>query len=212
MGNIIEKGRSMKKEKILEVISFWGSCASLVSLLFIECDWQWAKTILYILLVVLILVSFFVLFICKDEVTCRTKQKVKDFMKDWIGTDGVVEVLSRDLSWVDDEMVCVLANKGKDLHLYVDEETSTTQKIRNLNKECNIHYYSKVGFTPISRFTIVRANKDERQMAIAIKEEKGYKKFRHCIYISKGSQIDKKMLALASDLLQALRYKEAKSD
>lgn len=202
----------MGKEKVLEGISFFGSCASFVSLLFIECEWQWAKIILLVLLVILILVSFCVLILRKDGVTCKSKQEIEKFMKDWIGTDGVVEVLSRDLSWVDDEMAYFLASKGKDLHLYVDEETSITQKIKNVNAECNIHFYSKSGFTPMSRFTIIRANKDERQIAIAIKEEKGYKKLRHCIYISKGSQIDKKMLALANDLLQALRYKETKND
>ena len=202
----------MEKNNVLEFISFLGSCASLISVLFLEVEWNILKIVLVILLAILCSISIYMLFLKKDNITCKSQQKINDFMKDWIRTEGVVEILSRDLSWVDDEMVAILASKGKDLNIYVENKNTIIDKIKATNTECKIFYYNEFGFTPKSRFTIVRANKDERQIAIAIKEEKGYKKIKHCIYISKGSQIDKKILVLANDLLQALRCKGKAND
>ena len=61
-----------------------------------------------------------------------------------------------------------------------------------------------MGFTPQSRFTIIRANKDERQMAIAIKERNEYQKLKHEIYITNDGVFDKKIMSLADDLIQCI--------
>lgn len=197
----------VKKEKVLEIIGFLGSVSSLISYFFIDKEWPPLKIVLLIVGIIGALVLGYVLFLRKDDNyrKCKSKEEVNQFMKDWIRTDGVVEVLSRDLSWVDSGMQDIFAEKGEDLYLFVEKKTERIKNIIDRIPKSNVIYYSDYGFQPKSRFTFIHANKDNRQMAIAIKEEETPKKFNHEIYILNDSQFDKKMMVLAKDLLDLLK-------
>lgn len=197
----------VKKEKVLEIIGFLGSVSSLISYFFIDKEWPPLKIVLLIVGILGTLVLGYVLFIMQNDnyKKCKSKEEVNQFMKEWIKTDGVVEVLSRDLSWVDTEMQTIFAEKGEDLYLFVEKETEKTKRLIGRVPQSNIIYYSDYGFQPKSRFTFIHANKDNRQMAIAIKEEETPKRFNHEIYILNDSQFDKKMMVLAKDLLDLLK-------
>ncbi len=125
-------------------------------------------------------------------------------MKKWVKIKGVVKILSRDLSWVNDEIIESFAKKGADLHLYVMSENRVVKKIREKNPYCKIYFYGEYGFEPDSRYTIIRANRDSRQIAITLKEQNSYTRLHHEIYISKGNAYDKKMLGLANDLMKCM--------
>lgn len=202
----------MKRDKILELISFIGTVVSIISFFFLEVEWSMAKIIMILALVVVLGMAVYFLFIKKDTKTYKSQEEINEFMKNWIKTNGVVKIFSRDLSWLDDEMYGVLQAKGEDLYLYVEKENEKIKKILQMNPESKIYFYEDIGFTPSSRFTIIHANKDEKQIAIAIKEQKGYRNLEHEIYISRDSAIDKKMLSLANDLMNCIECKGKRND
>ena len=202
----------MNRDKLLELISFIGTVVSIISFFFLEVKWSMAKIILMIALIVLLVLAVYFLFIKRDTKTYKSQEEINEFMKNWIKTNGVVKIFSRDLSWLDDEMYGILQAKGEDLYLYVEKKNEKIEKILQMNPEGKIFFYEDIGFIPSSRFTIIRANKDEKQIAIAIKEQKDYKNLKHVIYISKDSDIDKKILGLANDLMNCMECKRKKND
>lgn len=189
------------RNKILDGISFFGSIASIISLLFVESEWNIAKIFLLILLMVVSGVSFYLFIIKKNTKVYISEEEIKLFMKEWIGTHGIVKVFSRDLSWADEEVIGIFAKKGKDLVIYAEKMNETIKKIMALNSECKVIFYGHDKFVPNSRFTIIHANKEDRQLAIALKEKRNRKKLEHEIYITKENPYDKKMEGLAMDLL-----------
>lgn len=202
----------MNRDKLLELISFIGTVVSIISFFFLEIEWSMAKIILMIALIVLLGLAVYFLFIKRETKTYKSQEEINEFMKNWIKTNGVVKIFSRDLSWLDDEMYGILQAKGGDLYLYVEKKNEKIEKILQMNPESKIFFYEDIGFIPNSRFTIIHANKDEKQIAIAIKEQKGYKKLKHIIYISKDSDIDKKILGLANDLMNCMECRRKKND
>lgn len=197
----------MKKEKLLEVISFIGSIASVIGLFFIDAEWTITKILLLVLLVILVFISGYILFVKKRTKICKTEDEINAFMKDWIKTKGVVKILSRDLSWVDDNIIDSLTKKKSDLYLYVEKENDITEKIKSLSPDCNIIFYGDIGFVPNSRYTIIHANKPQKQLAIAIKEKRDENKIEHEIYITSECPIDRKLIEIADDLLQCIDCK-----
>ena len=205
----------MNRQKILEFVSFLGTLVSVISLFLEKREWGWQKNVLLCSLIIVFGISVYILFIKSDTQTYKTQKEINIFMKQWIKTDGVVKIFSRDLSWVDDEMIGILQSKGSDLYIYVEKKNETVNRIHMINPQMHCFYYEEMGFVPSSRFTVIRANKDDKQIAIAIKEHKGYKeKFKHEIYISRDSLIDKKILGLANDLMNCIecRNKYDKKD
>lgn len=201
----------MSRKKIIELIGFVGSIASIVSLFWTGGQWNTAKIALAVFIAVVIVTAAIGLFFNRETKICKSEQEINDFMRHWIATDGVVKVFSRDLSWVDDEMMGIIRKKGGDLYFYVQSENDTVKNIRQMNPGCKFYYYGDYGFEPDSRYTVIRANKDSRQIAVALKQQKGFKKMRHEIYISKESAYDKKILGLAMDLMECIECMEAKS-
>lgn len=202
----------MTREKILEIISFISAVVSIISLFFVDDNWGTGKIIILISLIIVAMIMIYFLFIKSSTQKCKSQNEINEFMKTWIKTSGVVKILSRDMSWVDDEMLGILQTKGADLYLYVEKSNEIVEKIRKMNPEGNIIFYNDIGFVPNSRFTIIRANKDDRQIAITIKERSGYKKLEHEIYISNENPIDKRILGLANDLMNCIECKGKKND
>lgn len=197
----------MSRQKILEFIGFLSAVVSLGSFSLENKEWNAYSISLLISTIVIFLIASYFLFVKKETKKLKSQEKINAFMKYWIKTSGVVKILSRDLSWVDEEVLGIMQAKGSDLYLYVEEENEKVKKIRANNPEGNYYFYKDIGFNPLSRFTVIHANKQDKQIAIAIKEQNGYKKIDHEIYVSKGSQIDNKILGLAIDLMNCIECK-----
>lgn len=202
----------MGRKKILELISLIGSIASIVSLFWAGGEWNPGKIALAISIAVVAVAAAVGLIFNRETKICKNEKEINDFMKHWIQTDGVVKVFSRDLSWVDDDMLGIIRKKGGDLYFYVQSKNRAVEAIRQVNPGCRIYYYGDYGFEPISRYTVIHANRDTRQIAVALQEKKGFKNMRHEIYISEDSAYDKKMLGLAMDLMSCIECMEAKSE
>ena len=106
----------MNRQKILEFVSFLGTLVSVISLFLEKGEWGWQKNVLLCSLIIVFGISVYILFIKSDTQTYKTQKEINIFMKQWIKTDGVVKIFSRDLSWVDDEMIGILQSKGSDLY------------------------------------------------------------------------------------------------
>ena len=139
-------------------------------------------------------------------VVCKNEEETKQYMKNWIQNDGKVCVMSRDLSWVDAEIEGIMYQKADNLKLFVQKETELTKRLQE--RHVIIYYYGKFGFEPQSRFTIIRANRPERQIAIAsttssLASARNWKRgYRHQIYQTdiKGGLREGWILSLAEDL------------
>lgn len=195
-------------KKIIDIVGFAGSVVSIISFLLTKSEWNFVKIITIVALALVFIIWTYYLVFYPETKTYYNQESINNFMKTWIKTDGVVKVLSRDLSWVDNEMLTILQSKGKDLYLYVEKENEIVNKIKKVNTECSIFFYGKYGFEPKSRYTIIHANKDDRQVALALQERRTYDKIRHEIYISKESTYDKKLLGVATDLMNYIECME----
>ena len=114
----------MNRQKILEFVSFLGTLVSVISLFLEKGGWGWQKNVLLCSLIIVFGISVYILFIKSDTQTYKTQKEINIFMKQWIKTDGVVKIFSRDLSWVDDEMIGILQSKGSDLYIYVEKKNA----------------------------------------------------------------------------------------
>lgn len=168
------------------------------------------KFSILISLIIILPISAYFIFRKKDTIVCSNQEDINNFLKKWIKTDGVVKILSRNLSWVNDEIMGILQAKGADLYLYVESENEVVKNIMQINKDCKVFLYGKYGFEPNSRYTVIHANKDDRQIAIALQERKNQYKLYHEIYCSKEGAYDKKMLGLAMDLMNCIEKMEKK--
>lgn len=136
----------MNRQKILEFVSFLGTLVSVISLFLEKGGWGWQKNVLLCSLIIVFGISVYILFIKSDTQTYKTQKEINIFMKQWIKTDGVVKIFSRDLSWVDDEMIGILQSKGSDLYIYVEKKNETVNRIHMINPQMHCFYYEEMGF------------------------------------------------------------------
>lgn len=191
--------------KISPVFLAVASAASILSLAFIEAIPFPAK-------VVCAVVALFCFIVCllreylqsqSNSIVCHTDQEIKSAMKDIIKMQGKICIMSRDLSWVDDDMEeCILSKKDSML-IFAENENGIAQKLQNSG--VTVHYYGKLDFQPKTRFTIVRYNRNNPQVAIANTENRirRKQKLHHIIYQTsdKGSLEDQWITALALDMV-----------
>lgn len=139
-----------------------------------------------------------------NEKTCKSKEEIKKTMLDLIRTDGRTCMVSRDLSWVDSEVEQALIGKGENLRIFVERETELTKRLAN--NDVQMGYYGGTGFKPNSRFTVIRYNKNTRQVAIANTQNSIRKKhkFKHVIYETGGNDCkqDTWIDSLAMDIIE----------
>ena len=138
-----------------------------------------------------------------NERVCQSDEEVKKAMIELIRTQGKVCIVSRDLSWVDEEVAAYISAKANSILIFVEKETVLTQKLKVAG--ANIKFYGHLGYEPKTRFTIVRYNSVNPQVAIADTQNSIRKKgkFKHTIYqtVSNGSKQDKWINSLALDMM-----------
>jgi len=138
-----------------------------------------------------------------NERICTSEEEIKTAMKEIIKTQGKICVVSRDLTWVDNEVAACISAKKSSIIIFAEKENPTTQKLKA--EGIKIKFYGHLGFEPKTRFTIIRYNSINPQVAIADTQHsiRKKKKFKHTIYetVSNGSKQDKWINSLALDMM-----------
>lgn len=194
--------------KVLKrVITAFASGASIIGLAFVD-DMPQALKILVVILGIFSIVYLVYSETKDDEINervCHNDSEIKEVMRGLVQSEGKVAIMSRDLSWVDQEMEAYISMKRDDILICVQKETELTRRL--VKNGAVVKYYGYVGFEPVSRFTIIRYNKKDHQVAIANTENqvKGRRKraLKHVIYqtMPNGSQQDIWINSLAKDMI-----------
>lgn len=194
----------MKKIKPEDIFTALATAASIISLAFVSGISPWLRT--GICTIGIISFAYFVYKHCikssNQYIYCDSEEKTRLYLKKWVMSQGKVCVVSRDLSWVDDEIQLQMQRKGSSLTIYAQKETALTQTLQR-NGVVVKYYHNK--FEPTTRFTIIRYNRDDRQIAIATPQSRLDRKRgeSHIIYQS-GTENDdlrdKWIVSLAKDL------------
>lgn len=98
------------------------------------------------------------------------KRTIRDYMYNWINTDGRVLIFTRDLSWVDDrDMEMLLKNKSENSELIIclPKRIDKIREFENLG--ATIIEYPQFNFTPQSRFTITHYDRADARIAVGKK-------------------------------------------
>lgn len=194
---------------IVNVISAIGTAASILSLAFIP---QLLPGIKYFLIIVGMLCLALLLFgIYKEkknaqinEIICTNDDQIKEEMQNLIKMQGKICIMSRDLTWVDDKIEKCIIEKKSSILIFAEHETNLTKKLEEAGVD--IRYYGKTGFIPNTRFTVIRYNKNDQQVAIANTKNtlRRKNKMEHTIYMTNDNPNDKRdswLSSLAYDMI-----------
>ena len=153
----------MLKKAILSFCSF----ASIISLAFITGLPIWAR-----ILIVVFGVGCLAYLLWSDYASqrdklfvCKSEEETQEYMKKWIKNQGKVCVMSRDLSWVNTDIEEVMKTKKGSLRIFAQQETELTKRLRASGVD--VRFYGCYNFEPKTRFTIIRYNRPDKQIAIA---------------------------------------------
>lgn len=101
-----------------------------------------------------------------------TNEKISDYMYSMLKDSGACEICSRDASWISEMRIMrLLEQKAKDSELtfLVHQKTKSLKTLELLGAE--VIEYGKLGFEPLTRFTIVNAgNKNSSYIAIGMQK------------------------------------------
>ena len=139
-----------------------------------------------------------------NEVVCTSDEQIKDTMKTIIKTQGKICIVSRDLSWVDAEIEHCISIKSNSMLIFAEKPNPVTEILTQ--KGVEFKYYGNLKFEPKTRFTMIRYNARNPQVAIANIQNSIRKKgstIKHTIYqTEEGNKHDAWINSLASDLIQ----------
>lgn len=124
-------------------------------------------------------------------------------MKELIKSQGKVCIMSRDLSWVDRDIEKCILEKKNSIKFFVENEIALTKRLQANGVQ--VKYYGHLGFEPKTRFTVIRYNRANPQVAIANTQNSIRKKhkYKHVIYETSDSACkqDKWINSLAVDMV-----------
>ena len=119
---------------------------------------------------------------------CKTQSEIEDAMQELVRVQGKVCIMSRDLSWVNNRIKAAIIKKSESVRVFAQKESSLTNELKSSGVE--VYYYGAYGFEPKTRFTIIRYNRNDRQVAIAETSNALKKKwFQHKIYETKNDTL-----------------------
>jgi hypothetical protein len=189
---------------VAKIIGVLSSVLSLVSFFYVQ---EYAG-LRWIFLISGVCCTIIILSLDKEKgpIKCSNEEKNIEYMCNWISTDGEVVVFSRNLSWVkDDKVAAVLKSKGNELSICAENDSKLLSEFRKAG--VNVYLYGELGFKPVSRFTIIRANKSGKQIAIAQFENRHNKDFRY-IYETRNiypNFQEQCLLEIAKDLFNLVK-------
>lgn len=190
---------------VLRIFGHVAAIASILALAFIDASWTWWR----VLLVAIGILGAVFIVICeirdyrkKKVVVCKSTDEINQYMYSWVKTPGVVNIFSRDLTWVTEEIKHHLFSRGSDISICAEKDTPLTKELASHGVK--IYLYGDWGYAPQSRFTMIRANKPDKQIAIA-KSTKQNKKIRHEIYETTDNFTDEWLKTISSDLFEIVK-------
>lgn len=138
-----------------------------------------------------------------NERHCKSDEEIDQAMKEIIRSQGKICIVSRDLTWVTDEIIGILISKKSSVLIFAQHKNDTTDKLQK--NGVRVKFYGKYKFEPKTRFTVIRYNRTNPQVAIANNEDsiRKNKKLKHVIYetSSTGSPQDAWINSLAVDMI-----------
>jgi hypothetical protein len=125
-----------------------------------------------------------------------SEDAIRDFMFNWISQDGRVTIYTRDMSWAEKEdriaeLLEAKAERGE-LTLCLPKRIALADRLETHG--ASVCTYSKLDYAPVSRFTVVRAGREDAQVAIG-------RQIDGVHTISTYSRGEHSVFALAEDLL-----------
>lgn len=193
-------------KNIKHIITSACTAFSIISLAFSEQMEDWLRYLIFIVG----LVCFTLLLIdeiksnTRNERICKSDEAIEDAMKEIINSHGQICIMSRDLSWVTPEISACLEAKKDSVLIFAQSENKKTKTLAS--RGVKVKYYGKLGFEPKTRFTIIRYNKNDPQVAIANMQNSIRKKkqFKHVIYqtSASGNTQDEWINSLAVDMVK----------
>lgn len=184
-----------------------GTVASILSLIFIKDIPLWLRIIIGIVGIGLLAILAVFLFQERqvNKIVCKSDVEIKAAMRKLIKTQGKVCIVSRDLSWVDSSIEVILKKKGNSLLIFAEKESDLTKRL--ITNGVNVKYYGDLEYEPKTRFTVLRYNRLNPQVAISNTTNTMRKKdsFKHTIYeTNPANQLDSWINSLAIDLIELL--------
>lgn len=133
---------------------------------------------------------------------CTSQQQIEDAMTQLVKSQGKICIMSRDLSWVNPTIKATMKKKKDSLRVFAQKESELTHEL--IESGVEVHYYKDYGFEPKTRFTIIRYNRADPQVAIARTTSSVRKKgIEHKIYQTRGNNMqDEFICSLALDLME----------
>lgn len=188
---------------IIKWVSALSSVASIVSLAFVSE----ISHCLRIVIGIVGIACFIALIVAihkenqVNERICKSDEDIKKAMLDLIKVQGKICIVSRDLSWVDETVLKAIIAKRDSMLIFVQRENDTTRTLSRAG--VSVKYYGQYNFEPKTRFTAIRYNRDNAQIAIADTQSTIRKrgKFKHTIYETSTSKQDKWINSLALDMI-----------
>jgi len=190
---------------ILQVVFVIGSFASMIGALFATRTsgepWTSLQSGLVGAAVILLIIALFMLittYMRKKPKSMPIGSKINEYMYNWIDRGGVVAILSRNMSWVDNERIRDLLRlkaKSNELLLCLPHEIKLSQELGQLGAK--VYTFSELQYTPQSRFTII--NKDRMDAQVAVGLSRGP---RHSI--EEVSQGEHPIFSIADDLINLI--------
>lgn len=192
-------------KSVIQIIMALSTGISIVSPIFSKCIPLWFVIVISGLgILCFILLTFDA--IKKNHINeriCTSEKEIEETMKGIITTQGKICIISRALSWVTPEIMACLEGKKDNVLIFAQTKNETTQKL--LDRGIKVMFYGKFNFEPKSRFTIIRYNKNNPQVAIANSQYSVRRgaKFKHVIYqtSANGDPRDQWINSLAIDMV-----------
>ncbi len=136
---------------------------------------------------------------------CKNQAEIESEMKELVKAQGKICIMSRDLSWVNPEIKEQLIKKNKNVRIFAQEKSPLTEEL--ITGGVEVYYYGGLQFEPKTRFTIIRYNRPDHQVAIAETSSALKRKwFEHKIYETKNESLqDRFICSLSLDLMEMCR-------
>lgn len=148
---------------------------------------------------ILILIGYIIYESFSGPKKYKNQEDIKKYMRNWIGQNGRIVILTRDMSWADDLVTKNgLREKARRNELTICQPTKTNFSTELEQLGAEIYDYSNLGFVPQSRFTFIRYNTVSSKVAI------GKTDTNHIHYIKEHSHGEMEYF-LAEDLVNLIK-------
>jgi hypothetical protein len=134
--------------------------------------WHWALLAVFVASTAFIVVLEIVEWAKARPRRLRREGQIKRYMERWIAQGGRTVIMSRDMSWADEDATKRLLRKKAEhgeLVLCLQRDSEQLKYLRDAG--ATLSTYGHLDFTPRSRFTIIDFEKDGARVAIGVRDK-----------------------------------------